>query len=79
MAYFPNGTTGDRAQEDYCDRCVHWSEEDSCPVWDLHQGIPLMVSLPVLNILWPMRPDGLEYGDCAMFHAKPESTTSEVT
>ena len=70
MAYFPNGSTGDKAQEDYCYRCVHWDEETWCPVWDLHVTAVGDVPRMVLNTLWPMSPGGVYHGECGMFHAK---------
>ena len=38
MAYFANGTSGDRYMEQWCFRCVNWRETDNCGciVWDFH-------------------------------------------
>lgn len=39
MGYFPNGATADRYREQWCEKCLHWSDNDSpdeCPVWLFH-------------------------------------------
>lgn len=41
MAYFPNGSSGDRYMEQWCERCKNWKrreDEDTegCPIWDMH-------------------------------------------
>ena len=38
MAYFPNGSSGERYQEQWCYRCVHdcGDDEPTCPVWFAH-------------------------------------------
>ena len=41
MAYFPNGTSGDMFQGEYCDNCWNWRNLDDdrghgCPIWDWH-------------------------------------------
>jgi len=36
MGYFSNGTEGDFYQEAYCFKCQHWSDDNGCPVWNLH-------------------------------------------
>jgi hypothetical protein len=39
MAYFPNGATMERFQEQFCEKCVHYpgnDEPECCPVWLLH-------------------------------------------
>ena len=39
MGYFSNGTEGNIFIEEFCSRCVHWTDEGAdygCPVWDAH-------------------------------------------
>jgi hypothetical protein len=41
MAYFSNGSSGDRYMENWCERCRNFKrreDEDTegCPIWDLH-------------------------------------------
>ncbi len=36
MAFFSNGTEGQVYTEKYCQNCIHDSDEEMCPVWDLH-------------------------------------------
>lgn len=74
MAYFPNGTTAEIAQEEYCLKCLHGQDEEKgCPVWDLHfhwnydaVGADADADKKLaLDMLWPQ--DGLHPGDCRMF------------
>ena len=37
MGYFANGTEGERYQQRYCFRCVHWSDEYGCPCFLAHE------------------------------------------
>jgi len=34
MGYFPNGTSGQIFEEEFCDHCLH--NEGACPVWTAH-------------------------------------------
>lgn len=36
MGYFPNGTSSEIYQSEFCDRCRHDSDERGCPIWFLH-------------------------------------------
>jgi len=41
MGYFPNGTSGEMYEEEYCYQCVNWRDladgrGPGCPVMDLH-------------------------------------------
>ena len=40
MGYFANGDEGDRYVETYCERCIHYGDENlpapQCAVWDAH-------------------------------------------
>ncbi len=40
MAYFPNSTSAELYQEEYCERCIHWTDNGSgslgCPIMDAH-------------------------------------------
>ena len=41
MAYFPNGSSGDRYQAEYCENCWNWHDLNGgrglgCPIWDFH-------------------------------------------
>ncbi len=39
MGYFPNGTSGEYYQDQWCEHCKHWPpdpEDGMCPVWQIH-------------------------------------------
>lgn len=36
MGYFSNGTEGMLYEEAYCQRCVHFKEDECCPIWSAH-------------------------------------------
>lgn len=36
MGYFSNGTEGMKYQEEYCNNCIHLSNEGGCPILDIH-------------------------------------------
>ena len=73
MAYFPNGTAGDVYQTMYCDRCIHREREDEdgndigCPVWDAHILLEYVDEKTILDMLIPMKNDGIEADQCRMF------------
>ena len=78
MAYFPNGTAGMHYEETYCNHCVHQKIDDGgCAVWLLHMlhnyDVDNERTKPVLDLLIPMKPDGLEAAQCAMFHPADEN------
>lgn len=74
MGYFSNGTEGELYQEHYCFRCIHWSEDEGCPIWDTH----LLRNYDdcnkpdsILHILIPRSKDHLSNERCTMFIAAP--------
>lgn len=69
MGYFPNGSSGDKFREEFCQRCVHENPDDmGCPVWNLHQDAEwLKVPREALDVLIPMRAGGIHADKCAMF------------
>lgn len=36
MGYFSNGSQAEIYQEEFCFKCVHWSNKNGCPCWDIH-------------------------------------------
>lgn len=76
MAYFPNGTSGEWYQNEYCSRCLH-DENHDCAVWlahlvtDYHDKNGEISEVgKVLNFL--IHSDGnIGYEQCKMFVRKP--------
>lgn len=77
MAYFPNGTSGMRYEEQWCDRCIHQNgptndfENDMCRVWGLHlcdSDSTNKETRKMLDTLIPMDKDGVYPDKCTMFH-----------
>jgi hypothetical protein len=76
MAYFSNGSEGDRFQAEYCDRCVHWNPEKGCPIFDAHLLFNYQEcdsgsnAEMILNMLIPEieNEHGTFPGECSMFH-----------
>ena len=81
MAYFSNGSEGDGAREQYCDRCQNWRDRgdgrgDGCPVWDLHMAWNYdavgkdadETKRLALDVLWPRLK--VFNGDCQLFLEK---------
>jgi hypothetical protein len=73
MGYFPNGTSGEFYEEEWCDRCVH--QENGCAVWLAH----LLRNYEecnnpdsILHILIPRSKDKLSNEQCRMFIEKGE-------
>ena len=81
MAYFANSTEGMSYETKYCEKCIHyWEEGEGCPVWDAH----LLYSYElcneedhpgkiILDMLIPMKEDGLFANQCLMFKEKSDS------
>lgn len=86
MAYFSNGTEGDRYQAEYCRHCMFWVGDDlkigsdvGCPIWQVHE---LYVGdadwQPTLDMLIPMVPkviNGIAHsfpGECVGFFRREQ-------
>jgi hypothetical protein len=79
MAYFPNGTSHDLFAEHWCERCVHWPEDDESPLCVVETAHFLYnyelcnkkddPGKVILEMLIPMEetPVGSFAGKCAMF------------
>jgi hypothetical protein len=76
MGYFSNGTEGDMYEAQWCARCVHTADGNSCAVIYLHmlynydQGDkdPREVAITaILGMLIPRSKDGVYNERCAMF------------
>ena len=70
MGYFSNGCEGDEYQAKYCERCIHWQDENPCAVWYAH----IMTNYDdcnfpgsILHLLIPRTNDGLGNEQCTMF------------
>lgn len=76
MAYFSNGTEGEQYEEKYCERCIHYGDENKgCPIWDAHLFFSYELcnkendpGKQILDMLIPM--DGVWAGECRMFVEK---------
>jgi hypothetical protein len=73
MGYFPNGTSGDAYEEQYCSRCVHQKMFDGgCTVFLahlLHNYDECNKPDSILHMLIPR--DGIENKQCTMFYEEP--------
>ncbi len=71
MGYFPNGTSADIFEEEYCSKCVHnKNEHESCSVWvahEIHNYDECNNKDSILHILIPRSEDGLGNEKCGMF------------
>lgn len=71
MAYFPNGTSGQMYQEQYCDNCIHDKNND-CPIlllhllWNYDQQED-ETKRRTLETFIPSTEDGLSAEQCTMF------------
>jgi hypothetical protein len=36
MGYFPNGTSGEQYEAEFCNHCIHQNEDTGCPVMNIH-------------------------------------------
>lgn len=73
MAYFPNGTSGEMYEDEYCSRCVHGEDggAGSCAVWLAHFLYNSDNSKrKVLDVLIPMKEGGIYPAQCAMFRER---------
>lgn len=82
MAYFPNGTSGLMYQQEWCERCVNWHENEytdvpGCCIIDLHMfhnydqhKDPLFRD--VLEHFIPSDTNG-DPAKCRMFIEKPDA------
>lgn len=80
MAYFPNGSSGEYYQSQFCERCRNYRDEDDgrgfgCPIWDAHmihnyERADNLAVKSILDILIPM--DGIEVKQCSMFRSIEE-------
>lgn len=75
MAYFPNGTSGDLYQAQWCECCLNYRDKDDgrghgCAVWDAHllssYGAKGEVK-DILDTLIPMDKEGVFAAECAMY------------
>jgi hypothetical protein len=70
MGYFSNGSEGLDYQAQYCDRCVHWSDEYGCPCWQAHETWnydECNNKASLLHRMIPRTKDGLGNGPCFAF------------
>lgn len=77
MGYFPNGTSAEVYEEQYCRRCIHQlgpNGDSGCAVMLahlLHNYAECNKDDSILHILIPR--DGIENRQCAMFHDRDPS------
>ena len=86
MGYFPNGTSGDVYQEEYCSRCVNWRDSGDgrgfgCPIIDLHllwnyDAVGVGANKTKHEALAHFIPiDGINNARCLMFQEVKPTTT----
>lgn len=82
MAYFPNGSAGMDYEAHYCDKCVHWQDDNPCAVMGLHMSWnyeacngdqpdatpEAKAKFYALEYLIPHIPNSLGADQCKMFH-----------
>ena len=69
MGYFPNGTSADMYEREYCSRCVHEDDDKGCPVMTAHLTYNYAQCNDkdsILHILIPRDKDGWNE-QCRMF------------
>ena len=83
MGYFSNGSEGDAYQNTYCDRCVHWENDNPCAVWGLHllrNYKDCTDKDSALHMLIPRSADRLSNDKCLMFWpSAPASVPKEAS
>ena len=74
MGYFPNGTSGDNFEADYCSHCVHEDFERGCPVFNAHVLFSYELcnekehpGKVILDMLIPIDESKCGNAQCAMF------------
>lgn len=75
MGYFSNGDEGRRYANQFCDRCVHDSEDAGCPVMNLHRLYNSEGAKDdghFLHMLIPLSADGVDNEQCKMFIERME-------
>lgn len=71
MGYFPNGTSGDIYEAQYCARCIHRDEEKGCPVMTAHMLYAYSggeEAKHILNMLIPEHKTECRNEQCRLFH-----------
>ena len=84
MGYFPNGTSWQDYEAKFCDRCIHGQDPDNgCPVAAAHFFFSYEEcnsesnAKTMLDMLIPIRKDGLANERCAMFAGTPETAAGD--
>jgi hypothetical protein len=83
MAYFPNGMSQEVYEFQWCSRCIHWKEDEFCPVMELHFDWNYDAvgkdadgtKATALSHFIPMK--GVEPLQCRMFVAAPQAAQEE--
>ena len=75
MAYFPNGTSGDLYEAEYCSRCVHMDPQTGCPILMLHllwnyEQLTDHDKQTALDLFIPR--EGVHNGACVMFRQEQD-------
>ena len=73
MGYFSNGTEGEIYEAEYCEKCIHYGdEEQGCPIWGAHLCYNYSDedtdARNILDMLIPQKEIG--NGQCEMFIEK---------
>lgn len=70
MGYFPNSTSGEMYEEEFCNHCIHFADGAGCAVWNAH----LLRNYDecnnkdsILHLLIPMAENGVYNEKCKMF------------
>lgn len=75
MGYFSNGSESLDYEARYCDRCVHWANNNPCAVMGLHllhNYDECNKENSFLHLLIPRTKDGLGNEQCSMFYEAAE-------
>jgi hypothetical protein len=67
MGYFPNGTSGEMYEEEYCSKCLHFGD---CAVMEahfIHNYEECNNPDSILHILIPLDKDLVHNEKCSMF------------
>lgn len=82
MGYFPNGTSGEAYEAQFCSRCIHQKLDDGgCAVWlahMLHNYDECNKPDSILNLLSPRAKDRPGNEECAMFHPVDPNRCTET-
>lgn len=88
MGYFPNGTSGDYYEAEFCNKCIHQAQGDDdpdCMVMMAHMLYAYQLcnekdhpGKHILDLLIPISKDGVGNDKCAMFKHRDGLTAKHL-